>query len=140
MIIKLDNLNFMNSWDLWALRNAKALKCSIVATEGIIGLCIRSCERPVSRNWKAIFSSRRIVAEFVQKKLRFGLPRVSIDVCIKCWDKRDKCCRCLDGRRSPHHGFLEKDGAELWVGWANAIVSVIDNRPLVRLSDDVSLM
>jgi len=36
MIIKLDNLNFMNSWDLWALRNAKALKCSIVATEGLL--------------------------------------------------------------------------------------------------------
>ena len=29
MIIKLSNLNFMNSWDLWAPRNDKALKAAL---------------------------------------------------------------------------------------------------------------
>ena len=36
MMIKLDNLNFVNSWDLWAPRNAKALKSPAAAIEGTI--------------------------------------------------------------------------------------------------------
>jgi hypothetical protein len=47
MIIKLDNLNFMNSWDLWAPRNAKALKGPIAASEGI-GFIIKSLEKGMS--------------------------------------------------------------------------------------------
>ena len=35
MIIKLNSINLMNSSNLWAPRNAKALKCIIAAGEGI---------------------------------------------------------------------------------------------------------
>ena len=48
MIIKLYNLNFMNSWDLWAPRNTKALKSSAAAIEGIVSHAQRSL---LGGNW-----------------------------------------------------------------------------------------
>ncbi len=47
IIIKLNSINLTNSSNLWVPRNAKALKCIIVADEGIIFHMILAFNRTV---------------------------------------------------------------------------------------------